>query len=228
MVRNHYLVYVGGALRNPVCGVLGQYGVAVRLGEPLEFGTRMVPGRAAGAVVELDCQVALRAPVYAALEALRARHPLLPLLALVHPHAACDWSRLSALDVECAQQPVSRPLLHRFAQRALAFGALPDEAVAHWVSYLARQRGLTAREVQLLTFALQHVPRAEMRRVLGITENTLKTQIRALLRKCGEPSLDALAKNTLRVALLSARPGARDVYRAPWVPTDACLAASGA
>ena len=72
------------------------------------------------------------------------------------------------------------------------------------------------REVQLIGFALQHVPRAQMRNELGITENTLKTQIKGLLRKCGERSLDALAKNILRAALLEVSPGRAGHYCAPW------------
>jgi hypothetical protein len=42
-----------------------------------------------------------------------------------------------------------------------------------------------------------------VRKRLGISENTLKCQVKGLLRKCGERNMDALAKNILRTALLS-------------------------
>ncbi len=63
-------------------------------------------------------------------------------------------------------------------------------------------RNLTSREVQLMAYALGDEPRKQVMRRLGITENTLKTQVRALLRKCGERSMDGLAKNVLRQALI--------------------------
>jgi hypothetical protein len=54
-----------------------------------------------------------------------------------------------------------------------------------------------------VSYCLGDEPRARVRRRLGITENTLKSQIRGLLRKCGERNLDALAKNLLRNALVA-------------------------
>ena len=73
--------------------------------------------------------------------------------------------------------------------------------MARTIAHMATSRGLTAREVQLLDYCLGDEPRARVRRRLGITENTLMTQIRGLLRKCGERNLDALAKNVLRSML---------------------------
>ena len=63
--------------------------------------------------------------------------------------------------------------------------------VARVVSELAQARALSAREVQILTYCLGNEPRKRVRRRLGIAENTLKTQIRSLLRKCDERSVDA-------------------------------------
>jgi DNA-binding CsgD family transcriptional regulator len=98
--------------------------------------------------------------------------------------------------------PLSQPILTSFVQRALTHNFVPSDRVARIIARMAESRRLTAREVQLLGYCLGDEPRARVRRRLGITENTLKTQVRGLLRKCGERNLDALAKNVLRSALV--------------------------
>jgi DNA-binding CsgD family transcriptional regulator len=95
------------------------------------------------------------------------------------------------------------------------------------VTFVAETRGLTGREVQLLSYCLADEPRARVRRRLGISENTLKTQVKALLRKCGERNVDALAKNVLRAALLSSSQQPLVEPIAPWLPVSA-RAAKGA
>lgn len=102
--------------------------------------------------------------------------------------------------------PLHLPGLVSFTQRALSASFLPHDAVARQVAQLAQRQKLTTREVQILIYALGDDPRARVRQRLGIEENTLKTQIRSLLRKCEERNLDALAKNVLRGALVAPQP----------------------
>jgi DNA-binding NarL/FixJ family response regulator len=152
-------------------------------------------GRFAGLIVQVAPE---RAPwISRALD----RAPRLPTLALLE---SCDRAAINALQargVATALLPLPLSTLVAFVQRALTINFVPSERVARTITTLAQARGLTAREVQLLGYSLGDEPRARVRRRLGITENTLKTQIRGLLRKCGERNLDALAKNVLRSAL---------------------------
>jgi hypothetical protein len=53
-----------------------------------------------------------------------------------------------------------------------------------------------------MAYALGNESRQKVMRRLGITENTLKTQVRSLLRKCSARSMDGLAKTVLRDALV--------------------------
>lgn len=107
--------------------------------------------------------------------------------------------------IELSCQPVGDSNMAGFMRRAMVHGWLPDGRVAAWVDELAQRRSLTAREVQLIAYALGSEPRRQVMRRLGITENTLKTQVRSLLRKCGARSMDGLAHNVLRQALISER-----------------------
>jgi DNA-binding CsgD family transcriptional regulator len=65
------------------------------------------------------------------------------------------------------------------------------------VDLLCTHLNLTSREVQLLAYALGREPRRLVLKRLGITVNTLKSQVRTLLRKCGGRSL---AELTYRIA----------------------------
>lgn len=188
-------------------------GLAITLGEPLQrysvvrrakcyrgATAMLLPNsRWSGVVVDLD---GFDAEPLEAMKRLREAHPLVPVLALVSQASAALINGLHAWRAELVLKPVGEVNLVSFVQRALVSGWLPDERVAAWVDELARARCLTPREVQLMAYALGNESRQKVMRRLGITENTLKTQVRSLLRKCNARSMDGLAKNVLRDALI--------------------------
>jgi DNA-binding NarL/FixJ family response regulator len=155
--------------------------------------------RWSGVVVDLDGFDA--DPIFA-MRCLREASPLVPVLALASKADANLVNGLHAHRGELVLKPVADANIISFVQRALVSGWLPDERVAAWVAQLARARGLTPREVQLVAYALGNESRQKVIRRLGITENTLKTQVRSLLRKCSARSMDGLAKTVLRDALV--------------------------
>lgn len=210
--RGWFLVDVPDeVLAQAIVEVIQRYGVARALclsTDPLCDALLAEPGRVAGCVLRVEADESER------LRELRARMPTLPVLAL---SGLSSWELINTaqrLGVELAQWPVPTPNLVSFVQRALSASFLPHDGVARVVSELAEARALTAREVQILTYCLGDEPRRRVRRRLGIAENTLKTQIRALLRKCDERSVDALAKNVLRAALLAKTSGSKAM--SPW------------
>lgn len=164
------------------------------------------PERFAGVVLAAD-------DAQARALSLRARYPGLPVLALA-AHVA-GLNALQAAGVEVALLPVGAPSLVAFVQRALAAHFVSNARVSRLVRELAVTRTLTTREVQILAYALGDEPRARVRRRLGITENTLKTEVRGLLRKTAARNVDALAKNVLRAALLA--PDGNDRNGMPWL-----------
>ncbi|MFT3921198.1 MAG: LuxR C-terminal-related transcriptional regulator [Myxococcales bacterium] len=212
--RGWFLVEAREALlAETIAEVLQRYGVGRALRADLEGAVAPLlreRGRVAGIVVELGEDAVER------VQALACLAPGLPLLALSR---SADWQLVNAvqrLGAEHAMLPLQLPNVVSFAQRALCASFLPHAGVARTVSSLARARKLTAREVQILSYCLGNEPRARVRRRLGIAENTLKTQVRSLLRKCDARSVDALAKNVLRAALLEGRAQREPVF--PWGP----------
>ncbi len=193
--------------------VIRDDGLAMALSEPMQRYSVVRRARSArdaipmlvpralwsGLVIDLD---SVEAPAIDTLARIRAAHPLVPILALASSATGALVNALHAQRAELVMKPVGEANIVSFVQRALVCGWLPDERVAAWVDELARRNHLTAREVQLMAYALGDESRAQVMRRLGITENTLKTQVRALLRKCGARSMDTLAKNVLREALV--------------------------
>lgn len=152
-----------------------------------------------GLVLDLDMHMGQE---LAMLDRVRQAHPLVNTLALSSKPSLEVINAVHCLRMELACKPLGHANIDGFMRRAMVHGWLPDERIAAWVDELARRHGLTAREVQLMAYALGDEPRRTVMRRLGITENTLKTQVRGLLRKCGARSMDALARNVLRDALL--------------------------
>ncbi|MEY4513460.1 MAG: hypothetical protein RLZZ450_5582 [Pseudomonadota bacterium] len=137
------------------------------------------------------------------LDKLYASAPGLPVLALLERGDRTNINHLQERGVATSVLPLQCTNVTSFVQRALTNSFVPCDRVSSTIAHLAETRELTAREVQLVSYCLGDEPRARVRRRLGITENTLKSQIRGLLRKCGERNLDALAKNLLRNALVA-------------------------
>lgn len=177
-----------------------RYSVVRRARSYREAVSMLVPrARWSGLVVDLD---GFDANPFETMKCLRDAHPLVPVLALASSVTPELVNGLHAHRAEVVLKPVGEANIVSFVQRALVSGWLPDERVAAWVDELARRRNLTPREVQLVAYALGNESRQKVIRRLGITENTLKTQVRALLRKCNARSMDSLAKMVLRDALV--------------------------
>lgn len=131
----------------------------------------------------------------------RGRLPLLPVLVLTGRHDPSSINRAHGLRAEFVVKPASEVDLLGFVRRAVAFERVPDQRLAVMVDELARSCSFTARETDILAAALGSTTRRQLLEQFGISENTLKSQIRCLLRKANQESLDGLVRSVLRGAL---------------------------
>lgn len=69
-----------------------------------------------------------------------------------------------------------------------------DDASVGRLDAFASAHALTERESDLVRLAISGVPRSELADALGISENTCKTLIRRLLKKCGAERMSDLAR----------------------------------
>lgn len=84
-------------------------------------------------------------------------------------------------------------------ERARAIVGSP--ALLEAIELMARERALTSKQVELIAYATTDVERADLVEKLGVSNNTVKTRVRHLLRALDEKSLDTLGKTVLRRAL---------------------------
>jgi FixJ family two-component response regulator len=131
----------------------------------------------------------------------RQRFPLLPVLVLTGLHDPMSINRSHGLRAEFVVKPATESDLMGFVRRAVAFERIADERLAVVVDELARQCSFTAREMDIVAAALGNTPRRRLLEQFDVSDNTLKSQIRGLLRKADHESLDSLVRSILRGAL---------------------------
>jgi DNA-binding NarL/FixJ family response regulator len=121
---------------------------------------------------------------------LRERQADLPILVLTGSNEPATINRAQMLHAEYCVKPFFTTNVAGFVQRALArAAALPKARLEAAVAQLSREQKLSAREAQILILSVEGVPRRHIAEVLGVSENTVKTQIRSLLEKLGKQTI---------------------------------------
>ena len=124
------------------------------------------------------------------IRAAREQDPRVPILMLTAFLDADCINEVHALRAEYVAKPASRRNLEKFADRAT--GRIGEEDIGQIVRAFRHRHGLANAEERILRLTLSGTPRGELALRLGVTENTVKTTIRRLLRRAKQPNLDAL------------------------------------
>jgi DNA-binding NarL/FixJ family response regulator len=122
---------------------------------------------------------------------IRQGHGALPVLVLTGELNRDVVNKVQTMRGEYVCKPASADNLNPFIQRSLAQERVDDAAIGQRIEHLARQLKLTRRETELLTLSVD---------ALGVAENTVKAQIRSLLKKSGARSLATLAQKVIKGA----------------------------
>jgi DNA-binding NarL/FixJ family response regulator len=136
----------------------------------------------------------------------RAKYPLVPALILTASTDPGAINDAHALRAEFHCKPTRRSRLRGFIRRTIAFERVGDLRISWLIEDAVRAYKLSPRETDLLSAAVAGTPRKTLADELGTTENTLKTQVRTLLRKCAHQSLEDLGRHILRQALDGSSP----------------------
>jgi len=131
---------------------------------------------------------------------IRRVHGELPVLVLTGELNRDVVNKVQTMRGEYVCKPASADNLNPFIQRALAQERVDDAAIGQRIEHLARQLKLTRRETELLTLSVDGLSRKELADALGVAENTVKAQIRSLLKKSGARSLATLAQKVIKGA----------------------------
>jgi DNA-binding NarL/FixJ family response regulator len=131
---------------------------------------------------------------------IRQIHGELPVLVLTGELNRDVVNKVQTMRGEYVCKPASADNLNPFIQRALAQERVDDTAIGQRIEHLVRQLKLTRRETELLTLSIDGLSRKELAEALGVAENTVKAQIRSLLKKSGARSLATLAQKVIKGA----------------------------
>lgn len=122
--------------------------------------------------------------------ALRKQSPDMPILVLTGSNEPGTINRAQLLRAEYVVKPFFTDNVARFVQRALAHqGGVDKKRLEAIVAQISAEYRLSQREAQILIFAVEGVPRRHIADVLGVSENTVKTQVRSLLEKLGKDTV---------------------------------------
>jgi DNA-binding NarL/FixJ family response regulator len=106
--------------------------------------------------------------------------PILVLTALFERELAASVQLFGA---EYLPKPPDRDHLDAFGRRVFSFARTDHDRQKRLIETFAQAHKLTARETELLALAVSGLSRGEIAQRMGIKMATLKTNIRALLRK---------------------------------------------
>lgn len=134
------------------------------------------------------------------LSEIRQSHGALPVLVLTGELNRDVVNKVQTMRGEYVCKPASAENLNPFIQRALAQERVDDAAIGQRIEHLSRQLKLTRRETELLTLSVDGLSRKQLAQALGVAENTVKAQIRSLLKKSGARSLATLAQKVIKGA----------------------------
>lgn len=132
------------------------------------------------------------------LRGVRELAPRIPILVTLDEPTATVLNSLHLLGISVCGKPLSTDNLARFIAEAHADEALDEDVLHARVKRASSHNGLTRRESELLRLATSGIPRRTIAERLGVSENTVKAQIRSLLRKTGARNLAVLGQQLLR------------------------------
>ena len=174
------------------------------LGRSIQRNTRpyfeiIVTESVEGAVTAIE-QVTLAAAVvdiglpdgtgFDVVELLRRHDRNMPVLILTGSNDPATINRAHALRVEFVCKPFFSENLSHFVQRTLSGSQYGDrQQLAAVVATITTEFKLSQREGQILAFAAEGIPRSRLSDVMGVSENTVKSQVRSLLDKVEKTAL---------------------------------------
>lgn len=134
-------------------------------------------------------------------EAARRLAPSMPMLVISADASRAAIARAFRLDVTVLRSPISPRDVDLFFNRATLRVARRDERRASRLQVFARSFALSPRQEQLLMVLATGIARRDLAGQIGMSENTVKTQVRAILKKTRAHSLE----HALFLALIDAQ-----------------------
>ena len=122
-------------------------------------------------------------------EELRGRCPEMPIAILSASLEPSLINRAQLLNCTYVCKPDFGHNLRSFVRAVVSTRWTPDESTARALGYLANSNELSIRETQVVAMSLAGLSRRDIASGLGVSENTIKTQVRSILDKTERDTL---------------------------------------
>ncbi len=176
---------------------------SVRATRTAESARREVDRARAGyTALVVDVDVDTR-PVQRLIQAMHKQAPAAPLL-LITDDAPRAAKLLASSGVRQGLRGFELEEARYFIGAAIALAQTENPAIAQAIEGLARNHEMTVKQMQLTALSTTDIDRESLIDGLGVSQNTVKTRIRHLLRMHEVETLDGLGKRVLRDALARA------------------------
>lgn len=114
----------------------------------------------------------------------------LPILVISADASRATVARAFRMDATVLRSPISPRDVDLFLNRATVRVARRDESRSSRLQVFSRMFALSPRQEELLTLLSTGMPRRSLAAHVGMSENTVKTQVRAILKKTHAHSLE--------------------------------------
>jgi DNA-binding NarL/FixJ family response regulator len=179
-----------------IARTLGRLGAVVIAGSRAEACARLDAARAWTALVlDLRLTDGTGLEVLAHARKLNVQAPALILSGALEPAAI---NRAFPLDARVLAKPCEPEHLRQWAKEAMLASQEVPCRITKAVQELAAKHALTPAQTEILLGTVKGIDRAEIMAARKVTENTHKTQVRAILRKTRTMSLGELRDRVLR------------------------------
>lgn len=200
MAERAFLVVGASRHLGGIADGLARFGRASQARDLTEASARIFGGAAVAPSLVLDAALGWQ-HVTAFVDDVRARDPRIPALVVCEGPVVPMLNEAFVAGISVVRAPLGQPELVAFARRVALATSDGSALLATVVEACARRWRLSPRETELLARAVDGTARDALVSSMGVSENTLKTQIRTLLRKADSNHLDELVGDVLREAL---------------------------
>ncbi|MEL6338485.1 MAG: LuxR C-terminal-related transcriptional regulator [Myxococcota bacterium] len=122
----------------------------------------------------------------------KASWPLLPILVFSRDFSATLINEGARLGVTFMAKQNSVAGLRAFLDRSVALERVSEVRLSLAVRNFAERHQLSLKETEVLSAGVEGVARKRIADQLGVSENTLKSCVKTILRKCGQTSLQEI------------------------------------
>ena len=141
---------------------------------------------------------------------IRERLPMMQILLITGSDEASYANRAHLLGVPIVRKPSIETNLKAFLDRVSHNASHCERDIAYVIEQLSFSVGLSRQQRRIIELMLSGTRRAQLATAMGIEETTVRTHVRAIVRRIGVENLDRVGWKLLQLLAMLANRGSQD------------------